>query len=243
MSLPKILLAAPTSNVKDYCFDAWADGVQNLDYPRYSVLLVDNSHDPTYYHKILDRGIQCIHVEPQGNVVDYITECQNLIRYIAITGGYDYLFSLESDVFPSRDIIIQLLRHDKPIVTAPYYVQYKGGDPSICWTDALTQHFGKYSYLHSQMVGTQETLHRLTGELVKVFGCGIGCTMIHTEVLKAIEFRADIRDNESRSDRSVFSDSLFYVDCMRNNIPVYLDTSLLVEHRYGGWDANIDLYK
>ena len=243
MSLPKILLAAPTSDKKDYCFDKWADTVLNLDYPSYSVMLVDNSHDEEYYHKILDRGIYCIHVKPEGNVVDYITDCQNLIRYYVLKGGYDYLFSLETDVFPQRDTLLSLVLNNKPVVTAPYLVQYKGGDPTICWLDANDQHIGKNSYLQTRLVDTKETLHRVTGKLVKVFACGIGCTLIHSEVLREIPFRSEVADNETRMDKSVFSDSLFYIDCMKKKIPCYLDTSLLVRHEYSGWDDNLDLYK
>lgn len=240
--LPRILIAAPTSDKKDYCFDEWANNVMSINYPSYTVLMVDNSHDPTYYHKILDKGINCLHVKPEGNAVSYITDCQNIIRHYAIEGGYDYLFSLESDVMPHSDIIQHLLHHRKRIVSAPYFVKYKGGDPSICMIDPLVQHFGKYSYMHTQMVGTQQGMSRLTGKLIKVFGCGIGCTLIHTDVLRMIKFRSEIGSNERRTDRSVFSDSLFYLDCAKAKIPVYLDTYLLVKHNYSGWDSNEDLY-
>lgn len=242
MNLPKILIAAPTSDKKDYCFDEWADNVLSFTYPNSTILLVDNSHNEEYYYKILDKGISCLHVKPEGNAVNYITDCQNIIRHYAIEGGYDYLFSLESDVIPRSDIIIQLLHHRKRVVSAPYFVKYKGGDPSICMTDPLVQHFGKYSYMHTQMVGTQKGMSRLTGELIKVFGCGIGCSLIHVDVLRQIEFRSEIGSNERRMDRSVFSDSLFYLDCAKAKIPVYLETSMLVTHKYSGWDANEDLY-
>ncbi len=242
MQLPKILIAAPTSDNKDYALDEWVECVKNMNYSNYTVLLVDNSHNEEYYYKILENGIECLHVKPEGNVVDYITECQNLIRYYAIEGGYDYLFSLESDVTTHPDIIISLLHHNAPVVTAPYFVQYKGGDPAICLTQDVLQHYGKITYMSTQMVSTQEGLHMLTGELVKVFGCGIGCTMIHTDVLRRIEFRSNTASNEIRADRSVFSDSLFYLDCMKAKIPVYLDTRELVKHNYREWDSNIDLY-
>jgi hypothetical protein len=242
MNLPKILIAAPTSDKKDYAFEDWAKCVLNMDYANYKVLMVDNSHDETYHHKILDRGIDCLYVKPEGNAVDYITKCQNLIRYYTLKGGYDYLFMLESDVVARTDMIIQLLHHHKPVVTAPYFVQYKGGDPSICMLDAVDQHFDGLSYRHVEMVSTENTLHRMNGRLRQVFACGIGCTMIQREVLEEIEFRSDVNNNEVRMDRSVFSDSLFYVDCAKKDIPVYLDTYLYAHHNYSGWDDNIDLY-
>lgn len=242
MSLPSILIAAPTSDKKDYALDDWVDCVQSMKYPNYSVLLVDNSHNEEYYYKILDKGINCLHVKPEGNVVDYIAECQQLIRYYTLEGGYDYLFSLESDVLPHNDIILSLLHHNKPVVSAPYFVQYKGGDPSICLTKPIVQHFGKESYMSTQMVNTKEGLSMLTGDLIKIFACGIGCSLIHRSVLERIEFRSSTASNETRTDKSVFSDSLFYLDCMKAKIPVYLDTRELVKHNYREWDSNIDLY-
>ena len=242
MNLPSILIAAPTSDKKDYALDEWVDCVLSMKYPNCSVLLVDNSHNEEYYHKILAKGINCLHVKPEGNVVDYIADCQNIIRAYVLKGGYDYLFSLESDVTVRSDIIPTLLHHNKYVVSAPYFVQYKGGDPSICLTKSITQHFGKRSYMSTHMVNTKEGLSVLTGELVKVFGCGIGCSLIHRSVLEKIEFRSGIASNETRTDRSVFSDSLFYLDCLRANIPVYLDTKELVTHNYREWDSNIDLY-
>ncbi len=242
MSLPKILVAAPTSDKKDYCFDEWIDRILSLDYANYDILIVDNSHNPTYYHKILNKGVRCIHVEPKGNVVDYITYCQNIIRECTIKGGYHALVSIESDVFVSPEIISHLVHHSKPVVTAPYFVQYKGGDPTICWMDATEQFIEDRIYVQTELLGTEDTLHRLNGELVQVFACGIGCTLIHWEVLELIKFRSGVRENEKRVDRSVFSDSLFYLDCKRKGIPCYLDTSLLVEHKYSGWDSNLDLY-
>lgn len=242
MQLPSILIAAPTSDKKDYALDEWVKAVFNLKYPNYTVLMVDNSHNEEYYHKILDKGINCLHVKPEGNVVDYITDCQNIIRAYVLEGGYDYLFSLESDVIPRSDILVSLLHHGKPIVSAPYFVQYKGGDPSICLTKTLVQHFGKYSYMSNLMVDTKEGLSMLNGKLIKVHACGVGCSLIHRSVVERIEFRSSTASNETRTDRSVFSDSLFYLDCMKAKIPVYLDTRELVRHNYREWDSNIDLY-
>jgi len=242
MNLPKILIAAPTSDKKDYCLDEWVDNVLSFDYPASTILLVDNSHNEEYYHKILDKGINCLHVKPEGNVVDYIADCQKLIRHYVLEGGYDYLFSLESDVIPQSDIILQLLHHNKRIVAAPYFVQYKGGDPSLCMIDPEIQHVKEMSYMHTRMVGTKQGLSRLTGELVKVFGVGLGCSLIHKDVLKKIDFRSGTASNETRMDRSVFSDSLFYIDCFKAKIPVFWDTKLLVRHKYSDWSGNIDLY-
>ena len=40
---PKILVACPTFDGKIYCLDRWVDAVRKIDYPNYSMLLVDNS--------------------------------------------------------------------------------------------------------------------------------------------------------------------------------------------------------
>lgn len=240
MALPKILIAAPTSEKKDYCFLEWITRVKNIDYPKYKydILLVDNSADYGYAKYLNSFDIITRHVNPKNrNSIEYICDSHNVIRDYFLFNKYDILVHLESDVMIEpqtlRTLIFHAQQNDLPVVSA--------------------------SYFHGEDVGTTPILHRLEshgtfrvgmpmkfketismagipGSFFKIYACGLGAVLIRKDVMEKIKFRFE-------PNHMIHPDSFFYEDCFQANIPVYIDMSLLLKHKSQNWNSNSDIYK
>lgn len=229
--MDSVLVSAPISQTKDYVLSDYMDSVLNLRYPC-DYYFVDNSKDPDYHKNF----INCDHIEPRGNVIDFIAESQNKIRDYFLQGNWEWLMMIECDVIVPPETIGYLLHYNLPVVGASYFVRYHNQKPTICWLD-----IDDYAYGSTFLVGTEAAMMRVNGEVQQVFSCGLGCVLINRAVLEEVSFRSKAKTNEI-SEGSVFSDSNFFIDLLKANIPVHLDTGFHVEHRYQSWDSNPDLY-
>ena len=238
--LPRILIGVTTYEGKDYIFDRAMKHIAALDYPRFNVVVVDNSPTLNYFAKLKRRGYRDIyHISRGANSREALTNSQNKIRGIFLEGNYDYLLMIESDLLVPRDTIKRLLSWDKPLVGSVYNIGRQGQFiPCIFLDDVKKQGFkgtrplgvkeidGKKTYIKSEIV---EFLNR--GGIQKCHGCGLGCTLIKREVIEDVgAFWCDERMTDKHSD------VYFYLDCSRKNIPVYVDTTILVPHYPSAWE-------
>lgn len=225
---PKILLGAPTSKHKDYCFDAWQKHVKQLTYP-VDVLLVDNTQgdNQRYAYKRLVKYFPVIHIEQKANEDNYnlITRAQNIIRNQFLTGGYDYLFMLETDHFPPLNTIEYLLSLNKPVVSLPYFT-YTAFQSRIM--QFIVEDFG--SLRQSLPENLDSTFFNWKGTIRKKYQTGLGCTLIHRSVLSRIKFR--VPDNNSIS---AHSDVYFHEDLNKHGIPNYVAEVAFSTHKNSSW--------
>ena len=101
----KVLVGCPVSDYHEYCTEQYIQAIKNLTYNNYDILLVDNSKDDRFYNSIKDN-VPVIRDKYQPNVYDRIISSRNLLRKKTLEGGYDYLFSLEQDVIPPKNVAI-----------------------------------------------------------------------------------------------------------------------------------------
>lgn len=241
MNYPKILLIAPISQKKDYCLDEWLTQIKNFTYPNYEIYLVDNSPDPEYHKELSKKwNIKIDYVQPMGDVRDYITASQNKLRDYFLAGDYDFAFSLECDVFIDENIMEYFMLYRVPIHNITYFIR-RGERMTFC----LQLETNKSLIKRNIVIDRQTGFHFMKGQVKPIWAyrlgwnnlvsAGIGCTMIHREVLKRIKFRVDLK-NFPKS----FSDSFFHWDVRRAQMPNYLDTRFLAEHKRFGTVANED---
>ena len=113
---PRVLVACPTCEKKDYAFERWATAYDEFTYPAKSAFMVDNTKGSLdYVHRIREAGIPAVHIEPLPNIGINFTQtlelCWREIAYHAACGGYEYVASIESDVIcPPRTLDV-LLAH------------------------------------------------------------------------------------------------------------------------------------
>lgn len=230
--IPKVLVGCPTSNHKEYCLKEYAEAVKNLTYPNYEVLIVDNSKEDSYIKKIKEKGLDIVKGPWFEGARKRIYESRNMLRKKALEEGYDYLFSLEQDVVPPGNVIEKLLERNKKIVSGVYYSpgtifinrKFDGKIMPLAWVEKDDRNTGAIRILRPNEVEEPK--------LMKIKVCGMGCVLIHREVLEKVKFRCDEFFGS-------FDDIWFCRDAKHHDFGVYLDTRIkckhLVEKREYSW--------
>jgi len=213
----KILIGCPTSNHKEYCLKEYAEIIKRLNC---DVLLVDNSESKEYYNKLKESGINVIKDKYTEKARDRIVSSRNILRQYCLDNNYDYLFSLEQDVIPPLDIIEKLLKSGKKIIGGLYYKLDGEELTPVAWI----HHEGNYA----RRLNYSETIEPRVIELIT---CGLGCVLIHKDVLKKVKFRYE-------KDKKSFDDVWFGIDARKNGFKLYMDTELKCKHliKEMNWD-------
>jgi GT2 family glycosyltransferase len=218
MKQPKILVGCPTSYHKEYCLKEYSLAVKSLTYKNKHILLVDNSKDNIYYNKIKEHGLNVIKGPYFESARDRIVASRNILRQYCLDNSFDYFLSLEQDVIPPPNIIEQLLKHSKRVITAIYFARntMPTGEAKLI---PLAYSLLDEKTLSMRPLNKQE-LWENQG-LFRVISCGLGCILIHSSILKEVEFRYDL---------NTFDDRWFCIDLYTRKIPLYADTSIKCKH-------------
>lgn len=216
ISQPRVLVAAPTNIVKNYCLQQWCDFTNNLTYPNYERLLVDNSPSINYSFHVRQKMGNCRWHNPKGKSnVRYMAECQEVIRKYAIKNKFDYIFSLEVDITPAVNNIIELLMiHNKLVVSAMYHI-LKSTETYLCLQELDTNDENAVA----RRLDNGSDMLFVDGTCKKVFSAGLGCTLIKREVFEKIPFKYVEGIN-------AHADSFFSNDLFEAGISNWVDTSI-----------------
>lgn len=221
---PRVLLTCPVSKHKDYILFAWIKYIKTLTYKNYDILLVDNSDEPFTSMKIQAERINCIHVD-KGHlkIREVMAICNNISKTWALQNGYDYIFHLECDIFPPRDVIQRLLAHQLPVVSGLYMIsRFQDMQPMI----QVYEYHGELNESHAWDL--TEGFLKTTGGLVQVANAGLGCTLIHKTVLEKLNFHVNMEEEGH-------ADSFMGRDLYNMRVPVYVDTSIFCKHYNSSW--------
>ncbi len=231
MKYPKVLVGCPVSDHKLYCIERYLKAVNNLTYPNFDILLVDNSENEKLYQKLKSDGVSIKRIEYVPLARERLVKSRNLLVERVLEGNYDYFFSLEVDVIPPKDIIERLLSHDKKIVSGVYFKPIKFKD----------QHGRKlkeeimpiaYQKIQGNRVKRMTYADVRGDNLVQVHIVGLGCLMINKEVFeKKINFRYD-------AEKKIFDDTWFCLDSHEEGYGIHMDTSLKCIHLIKEMDWN-----
>jgi hypothetical protein len=241
---PKVLVSSPTASAKNYCFEDWIENVLNFTYPNFDVRLFDNTLDDgknaEYLNSLVDKkyGVagpfkkfnaynsQLINnVKGESSVIARMARSHNDCRSFAIANNYDYLLHLESDVFPPKDVIENLIFNNKDVVGAIFY-RDEGRHRCLM---AQRRIYCTASIVKSFNLKADEDLWYLDGKLHEVASVGLGCVLIKTnKVFNKVKFRYVERKN-------MHPDSYFSEDCFRKKIKIFLDTNIVCKHENRQW--------
>jgi len=222
---PKVFIATPHADRKNYCLEQYLDVIDSLTYKNKVVVVADNS-DTNHNSKLLTKlGVKNIYIKPKRKSnIQYICESHNALRSAFLRSGADVFLHLESDIIPPVDIIERLLATRKRVVGAPYFIG-EGAESYLVVQDI--EKFGVEMKLTKRMDdGTDMML--IDGKLKKVHTIGLGCIMISKDVLKKVPFRWE-KGIDAHPD-SFFSHDLHMLD-----IPIWCDTSIICEHNNTAW--------
>jgi FkbM family methyltransferase len=156
-----------------------------------------------------------------------IDQVRNLIADWVVN-GFDYLFSVDSDIsFPSNTLI-KLLAHDKDVVSG-LYIQRKPGLHIL------------EIYEHNQSGGVSNMPYeKLKGRpLVEIAGCGFGCALVKAEVLRDIGY-PQFKYHSAIEHRNTISEDVdFCRKALDRGFKIWADPSVLCSHT-GSFTFNVD---
>ena len=228
--MKKILIASPTADIKDYCFDKWMENVSKFTYENRELFLCDNSITRDYFIDIKKRYEHLGNSFNVGRVTPSQFEQFNLsyksilakshdkCRLYALENDFDYLLHLETDIFPPADVIERLLDAKQKVIGAMYHIEV--GARSTLMIQKIEE-FG--NELRETYNLDECDIDFVDGEVKRVFSCGLGCVLIHRSVLSQVGFRYE-------EGSPVHPDSFYYADLDAKQIPVFVDTSIYCNH-------------
>lgn len=213
-----MLVGTPTFDFHSYCLDDYERVLKSLSYPNYDVLLVDNSEEEGYCKELVRRGLPAVRMPYYDKSRMRLAEGHNILRQKVLDGGYDYLFLLDSDIIPPKDVIERLLYHGKKVVSGLYY-QPMTIDKKKMYVPVI----------RVEIKGTKEQWALPSkdllepGKLVRIVASGTGCLLVHRDVLEKFKFWYDPKGKGT--DDIFFFKSLFDAD-----VECFCDTSIVCRH-------------
>lgn len=212
--------------MKNYCLFKWITNARSLGC---DIFIVDNTENNANKEMYDVLGIDWAWCDPKGKTkYQAVTDSQNMIAQHFLKEGYDILWFIETDLFPTINIKHRLLSHNKPVVGAPYFI-HTGDD-----TKLMIQYidFDGKGNGHFREMGITEAFLQIDGNLKKVHGMGFGCVMIACDIIENIEFRC-VPDGQVKGE--AFADSFFYSDCAMADLDVFIDTTEIITHWNQDW--------
>ena len=186
----KILVGCPVSDYHLYCTEEYLNTLKSLTYKNYDILLVDNSKEDTFFKDLIKRGINTARISFNENPRIRIVESRNILRQKVLEGDYDYFLSLEQDVLPPENFIESLLKHNKEVITGVYFADNIIPGKPLPELIPLVYVLENPETLSMRPLNQNE-LWEFPG-LMEVISAGLGCVLIHKNVLKDIKFRYDL---------------------------------------------------
>lgn len=236
---PKVLVAIPTYEGKDYIFPQCYQAVLNFTYPNFEFIIMDNTKDINYFLKLKRRGYKNIHRIPRGdNSRQALANSQNFARKKMLDEGFDYLMFVESDLVPAPDSIERLMQHGKLVCGSLYFLGVNTKVPCVFLKEynpsmlAMgTRLVGVHTDAEGRQSVNQSEMHEYINKgLKQVHGVGFGNTLFARSIIEQFNFWHDERfDNKH-------SDVYFYMDLDNAGIPVYVDTDFITPHFPSPWD-------
>jgi len=126
---PRVLIACPTHECKEYAMQAWIDAVEAIEYPNKDVLLVDNSPTTDFYERWKDK-VPMVHLpnQDQSEVASArINASMMEIRRRFLENHITWWFNLEIDVIPPPQILNVLMKYPSDWTSHDYEVRGGGG--------------------------------------------------------------------------------------------------------------------
>lgn len=147
-----------------------------------------------------------------------IDQVRNLIADWVVK-GYDYLFSVDSDIAFQPDTLKKLLHHDKDIVSG-LYIQRKPGQHILeVYEDNATGGVSNIPYGKIKNKG-----------LVQIAGCGFGCVLVKAEVMRTVGY-PQFKYYSALDHRNTVSEDVdFCRKAREKGFTLFADTTILCRH-------------
>jgi len=228
MSLPRVLIISPTYSGKEYCRKEWVKSIQSLTYPKEYVdfIMIDNTEGLEYTEVLKADGVPVIHIARGNNSRESLARAQNKALELAKEGNYDYMLSIESDVFPPKDAIQELIGSGKKVIGSYYEIGFEEQGTRIpcIFLDDLKPN----GLRGTRLLTFKEAEDIKNVGIIRIHGCGMGCTLIHKDLFN-VTFYYDIRYPDKHSD------VYYFAELKKLGVPAYVNTDVICEHMNSDW--------
>lgn len=144
-----------------------------------------------------------------------VEQVRNLIADWVVK-GYDYLFSVDSDITFPPHTLAQLLSHDKDVVSAVYRQRKE-------------EHVLELWHKNGKNI-TKEELNKVTTPLLEIGGCGFGCVLVKKEVFGVIGYPQFKYHSAIDHKNTISEDAYFCNKARENGFLIHVDPKLLCGH-------------
>ena len=257
--LPTVLVCAPVSKRSSEVFKDWIKQFDTINYPIFDVMFIDNTDDNgEFFDTIKDINIEGHKViaermkwEPdKEHSLQMLANVRNRMREYALENNYDYMFSLDTDIFIPKNGIERLLSYNKDSVG--FYVHiFPEGMQTPCLIKSGEIIMGKgveflsfkelnayKEYVTKFREGklTEEELNLkhflikddFRPQLLRMYGVNLGCLMISRKVLEQVPFR-------THPTFIMGEDFWFFAEANDKHFEFWCDTDIRAEHRNQSW--------
>jgi len=242
---PKILVASPTYKGMKYCQDKFINSLQQIDYPNFDILIIENSEDNKNFNELKKRKeIKIIrnNSSEKDKMKRLVNSRNEIIQYV-LDNNYDYVLMMDSDVIPPKNILKELLKSNKDIVSGLYYnyfvVDGKTKYMPVCWTALTEKEFEEIkkkiqlpsfvrSHLDLRTHLTEEEAN--SGRLIKVLFPSAGCMLIKKEVLTNEKVRYGLLNTKNWGGVKTTDDIYFITKAREQGFECFCNTNVKCEH-------------
>ena len=176
------------------------------------------------YDLIIPEGYEATFQYFYGYNIDQV---RNLIADWVVK-GFDYLFSVDSDISFPPNTLLKLLAHDKDVVSG-LYIQRKPG-LHILEIYERNQQGGVSNMPYEKLKGRS---------LVEIAGCGFGCALVKAEVMREIGYPQFKYHSAVDHRHTVSEDVDFCRKALDKGFKIWADPSVLCSHT-GSFTFNVD---
>jgi len=236
MRLPRVLTFTVIYDGKDYCAEEFFENAQKFTYKYNEHIIIDNSAGLDYYNKLKERyeplGFKVYHTERGNTTREALTRSQNFARKLFLEGEYDYLFSLESDIFPKANILDVLVSHNLDVVGALYMLGFKH-DHTRTPCIMLDHYKEATNTWGTRILQKQEFMDYMNKGVKEVAAGGMGATLMYREVVEKVAYTY-IPGHRAHSD-------VFWCnDARKAGYLICVDTNVLCDHKNSDWTKVTD---
>lgn len=228
----RVLIFTPTYSGKDYCFDEFIANCEKITYKNKRHIIVCNDQTEEYANniraKLQGKPFDVFWIGRGGTSREAIARAQNYARAIALRDGYDYVLSLESDIFPLPNVLERLLLWGKDVVTGLYFIG--SPDQKILIPCATVFELDKsINIMGTRLLKTYEEIEEFVKPgLKQVAAGGMGCCLMSRYALEQVPFIYE-------PDMGGHSDIFWFNDVYRKRMYSFVDTEVICRHKYSDW--------
>lgn len=230
---PRVLIGIPTYVGKNYCLREFVRHLGQVATDGFDIdyLWVDNTDDNGENAEFLRgyTGHRVYHLVCKTKIINgKLAETHNLLLEAALANKFDYLLHIESDVLVPN-ITLQSLYTANKLQCSGWYMIGNGATrfPIHNWWLPGIVHFQqnlRLCWRHKIHPGVQE-----------VGNVGVGCTLIHKNILSKVKFRYE-------PGLSMAPDSFLSTDLENLHIKTFVDNRVHCFHANDlGWGLTADI--